>query len=179
MMATMVKRIRDLDFNAIAAAVARRVNRATRTTADGLINNDLSWIRSPRTAVLRMRSHILMAALSNARTLDDVTFERPIVQALVRIQHHPLAAAISDVPVQHGIDGPDAAPTLNAIIDAHPELGWDPDAVAQLIVRELRERHGDHELDDAEPPHLMYWGPGSAVAYAFRLLVTLRELGEL
>lgn len=172
-------RIRDLDFDAIAAEVVRRVNRVERTTDDGLLNNDLLWIKSPETAVLRMRNHILMAALRHARKLDDVTLDRPVIQALVRIQHHPLASPIPEVPVQHGIEGSDASPRLTAIVEAHPELGWDPEVVAQLIVRELRELHGDHELDDGEPPHLMHWGSGSAVAYAFRLLVTLRALGEI
>jgi hypothetical protein len=178
MMATMM-RIRDLDFDALAGEVARRVDRASRASADGLINNDLAWITSPATAVLRMRNHILMAALRHARTLDDVRFERPLVQALVRIQRHALADALPEAPVQHGIEGPDAAPRLAAIVDAHPALSWDPDEVLALIIRELREQHGDHALDDAQPPHLMHWGPGSAAAYAFRLFVTLRALGEI
>ncbi len=47
------------------------------------------------------------------------------------------------------------------------------------IVRELREVHGDHQLDDAEPPWLMHWDPASAAFSALMVFVTLRELGEL
>jgi hypothetical protein len=178
MMAVM-KRIRDLDFDAIAAEVTRRTSRANRNSGDGLINNDLLWITSPESAVTRLRNHLVGAALRHARTLDDVRFERPVVQAFVRAQHHPLAPPLPKVAVQNCIEGPDATPRLTAIADAHPELGWDPDAVQQLLLSELREVHGDHALDDSEPPHRMHWGPGSAAAYALRLLLTLRALGEI
>jgi hypothetical protein len=83
------------------------------------------------------------------------------------------------VKVQHGVRGPDAAPKLSEIVSAHPELTWDAAAVQELIIRAIRDQHGDHELDDAEPPWDMYWSPASSAAYALTTLVTLRALGDL
>lgn len=47
------------------------------------------------------------------------------------------------------------------------------------ILHEIRSVHGDHELDDAEPPWMMHWDRASPAFSALMVFVTLRALGEL
>ena len=174
----MMRKIRELDFNAIIERVARATDKSRRKAYDDLMQNKLEFVNSPADAWSMLRDDLLIAAVRHAERLEDVRFEQPIVQALVRAQHHPLAKPIPEFEVQGGLSGPDASPHLTAIVDAHPELGWDLDAIQQLIIQAILE-YGNDKLDDAQPPWLMYWNMASAAATALMSLVTLRTLGDL
>jgi hypothetical protein len=139
---------------------------------------DLGFVHSRGDALRLLRDHIALAALDTATRLDDVRFADPLIQAVIRVQHHPDAMPLERFPVQGGVKGPDAGPRLRELVAAHPELGWSADEILQLIVRAIRG-FGEHELDDQQPPWLMYWGPASAAASALCVLVTLRTLGDL
>jgi hypothetical protein len=175
----MRRRIRDLDFDAIVAQIASATDRVRRIGCTAALQDALRFVHSSSDAVAMLRDHVTLAALEHTKTLDDIRFDQPLVQALVRIQHHRLARPIPTAKVQRGLRGPDAGPRLSEITSSHPELTWDTDAVQRLIILAIRNQHGDHELDDAEPPWDMYWSPASSAADALVSLVTLRALGDL
>jgi hypothetical protein len=174
----MLRKIRELDFDAIVERISQATDRRTRTPCDALLKADLGFVHSRADALRLLRDHIALAALDTATALDDVRFSDPLIQAVIRVQHHPDALPIERFPVQGGVKGPDAGPRLRELVAAHPELAWSAEEIQHLIVRAIRG-FGDHELDDEQPPWRMYWGPASAAAYALRALVTLRTLGDL
>lgn len=174
----MLRKIRELDFDAIVDRVEQATDRKSRKACDALLQADLGFVHSRGDALRLLRDHIALAALDTAQTLDDVRFVDPLIQAVIRVQHDPDAKPIERFPVQGGVKGPDAGPRLRELIAAHPELGWSTDEIQRLIIRAIRS-FDDHELDDEQPPWRMHWGPASAAAYALRALVTLRTLGYL
>ena len=175
----MMVKIRDLDFQALIKRVAKATNVERRASAGGIFDSELPFVRSPADAADMLRDFLMLAALRDAKRLDDVRPEQPLVQALVRAQHHPSARPFTQVEVEGGLYGPDAGPRLREIIAAHPELTWDPDEIQRLIIQAIRDQYGDHELDDAQQPWLMYWSPASTAANALFVLTTLRTLAEL
>jgi hypothetical protein len=175
----MLTRIRDLDFDVLIGHVVDRIDRARRRGCTMVVNMALLEATTPEAAVMTARNAVLVAALRHTTGLDELTIERPLVEAVVRFQHHPLARPLPDLEVRDAVRGPSAAPRLTELANAHPELGWDADAVPAAILRELRDAHGDHELDDAEPPWLMHWDAASPAFSALMVFVTLRALGDL
>lgn len=175
----MRRKIRDLDFNALVSRIRKATDPVLRTVGSAGLQEALRFLNSPSDAVAMLRDHITLAVLEHTKSLDDIKYDQPLVQALVRVQHHPSAKAIPMAKIQQGLRGPDAGPRLSEIALAHPELTWDEDEVQNLIVRAIQSQHGDHELDDAEAPWDMYWSPASAAAYALVVLVTLRALKDL
>lgn len=173
-----MRQIRELDFDAIIGRIASATDKRRRAACDDLFQAKLTRIESPVDAWRMLRNHLLIAIVRHAQTFDDVRFELPLVQAIVRAQHHPLAEPIPEYELQGGLAGPDVAPHLNALAESHTELAWDLDAVQQLIIRGILE-FGEHKLDDAIPPWLMHWADASAAATALITLVTLRALGDL
>lgn len=173
-----MSRIKDLDCFSIVDAIAKATDRQRRKACDDIVQGSLSFVTSTRGAWAMLRNTLLSAAVYYARSFDDVVISRPIVQALVRAQHHPLASPIPEYELHGGVSGPDVAPHLNALVRAHPELAWDLDAIEGLIIRAIRE-HDEHELDDALPPWRMHWHLASPAASALINLVTLRTLGDL
>jgi hypothetical protein len=174
----MMRKIRDLDFDVIIERIVGATDRARRVACAGPIQSQLAFVNSPFDAWCMLRDQLLVATVRHADSFDDVRFDQPIVQALVRAQHHALAEPIPEFELRGGLNGPDVSPHLNAMADAHPELAWDLDAIQELIVRAIRES-GEHVLDDSQPPWLMHWDRASAAATALIDLVTLRALGEL
>lgn len=173
-----MRKIEDLDFTSIIQAIARATDRQRRIACDDITQGSLSFVESPEDAWQMLRDTLLSASLYHAQSFDEVGISNPLVQALVRAQHHPLAHPIPEYELHGGVSGPDAAPHLNALVDAHPELRWDLDAIQDLIIRAILDE-GDHELDDAQPPWLMHWHRASPAATALINLVTLRTLGDL
>ena len=174
----MMRRIRELDFDAIIQRIASATDRTQRRACDDLIQEDLAEVSSTADAWRMLRDQLLVAVVRHAETLDDVRADQQLVQALLRAQHHPLAEPIPEYGVRGGLSGPDVAPKLSALAEAHPELVWDLGAIQRHIVGAIKE-YGDHVLDDTQPPWAMYWDRASAAATALIGLVTLRTLGEL
>jgi hypothetical protein len=174
----MRRKIRELDFSAIVARIREATDRRTRTSFDSLIQGELSFIKSPDDALESARNGVLVAVLDKTKQLADIRFDDPLVVALVRFQNHPRARPIPSVPVERMISGPDAGPRLRELVGAHPELDWNPDAVQELIIRAIRA-YPDQVVEDGEEPCPIGWGPANAAAYALKLLVTLRALGDL
>ena len=174
----MLRRIKDLDFREIVARVERATAASKRQSCDDLLQADLGFVQTPSDAVALLSNNLVLAALRHTKTLDDIDIKDPLVQAVVRTQHHPLAPPIPSVHVEEGLRGPDAGQRLRDLVAAHPELSWDVDIVQDLVIRAIRQ-FGDHELDDSQPPWLMYWSPASAAASALIVLVTLRVFGDL
>jgi hypothetical protein len=174
----MIRRIRDLDFDELIAQVASATDVGRRLACDGLVQADLAFVRAPADAIALLRDHLVHSVTDHTKTLDDIRFEDPLIQALVRAQHHPLANPLSTVRVEESLRGPDAGPLLRELIAAHPELGWDLDEIQKLVIEGLKQ-HGEHQVDDAAPPWQMHWKPASGVAYTLLVLVTLRTLGDI
>jgi hypothetical protein len=174
----MLRKIRDLDFDQIVASIVAATDPKTRRCAHPTLQPNFTHIKSTADAVALLRDQLLVAVLRHAKTLDDIKFEDPIVQGLIRAQHHPLATALPEVGVKGGESGPNVAPLLTEIAAAHSELAWDLDAVKALIIREIRS-YGDHEVDDAVPPGRMYWLPASSAASALIVLLALQAFGDL
>jgi hypothetical protein len=175
----VLTKIRDLDFAAILDRVARATNPARRASAGGMFHADLQFVHSRSDAVCMLRDLVMLAALRDAKSLDDIQPDQPLVEAFVRVQHHPDARTFTRVKVQEGLYGPDAGPRLREIVAAHPELTWNPDEVQKLIITAIRTQYGDHELEDAQPPWLMPWSPASKAADALFALITFRTFGDL
>lgn len=173
-----MRKIRELDFEAIIDRVARATNMAKRVACDGTMQTMLEHVRTPQDAWETLRDALLIATLRNATEVDDVGIDKPIVEALVRAQHHPLADALPDVGLRDSLHGPNVAPHFAALSNQHAELSWDIDVVQSLVIRAIRE-YGEHELDETQPPWLMHWDRASAAATALIDLVTLRTLGDL
>jgi hypothetical protein len=173
-----MRKIRELDFEAIVGRIAGATNKAKRVACDGTTQTMLEHVRTPRDAWETLRDALLIAALRNATELGDVGIDKPIVEALVRAQHHPLADSLPEVGLRDALHGPNVAPHFTSLSNKHAELRWDLDAIQRLVIRAIRE-HGDHELDETQPPWLMHWDRASAAATALIDLVTLRTLGEL
>jgi hypothetical protein len=172
----MRRRIRDLDFGAIVDRIVRSVNVATREVGDPSSRATLAFIKTPADAVRRLRGRIANAAASEVSTPDELSFERGLVEAFVRMSNHPLATpGLGSVRANQG---PDMAPRLLEIAAAHPEAKFDLSAVQQALVRAVLA-HGDHELDDKELPWFMHWNGASAAAGALFLFVTLERLGDI
>ena len=174
----MLRQIKDLDFREIVAKIERATDATKRRSCDGLIQADIDFVQTPADAVALLSNHLVLAALHHAKTLDDIDIKNALVQAVVRTQHHRLAQPIPSVSVEGGLRGPDAGQRLRDLVAAHPELTWDVDVVQELVIRAIRT-FGDHELDDSQPPWLMYWSPAGAAAHALVILVTLRVFGDL
>jgi len=169
----MLRRISELDFEEIVARIARSVNSAARKADDPVLQADIDWIHSTADAIEKIRNNVALAIVRR-NPAKQISFDDPLVQALIRCQHHPEAQPIP-------IAGPmtdDTVTSLETIISGHPELSWNPDAVQSLIVRAVQS-FGEHELDDQTRPELMYWGPASPAATALIILVALRKLGYL
>jgi len=176
----MQRKVRELDFDAIVSKIEAETNRARRITGDRLLQADLAFVRSTADAVELLRNKAVLSALREAKTLDDVRADDPLIQAFVRAQHHPAAKPMPpSIPVQEGLSGPDAAPSLQALVDAHLEWTWDPAVVQALLVRAVRERAGEREVDDAAMPWAMHWGPALGAFRTLMTLVTLRAFGDL
>jgi hypothetical protein len=174
----MRRKIHELDFDAIVQTIAKATDKSRRIACVGPIHTRVRHISSPSDAWEMLRNGLLQAIVRHAQSLEDVTFEQPLVQALVRAQHHPLAKPVPMLEVEGGLRGPDVSPKLNGLAAAHPELGWDLEEIQKLVIRAIRE-YGDHELDDREPPWQMHWDRASAAATALIYLVTLRALGDI
>jgi hypothetical protein len=121
--------------------------RQRRVARDDITQGSLSFVESPHDAWQTLRDTLSSAAVCYAQSFEDVGISKPLVQALVRAQHHPLAPPIPEYELHGGVGGPDAAPHRNALVAASPELRWDLDAMQDLIIRATLEE-GDHELDD-------------------------------
>lgn len=173
-----MRKIKDLDFSSIVDAIAKATDRQRRVACDDITQGSLSFVTSTQDAWRMLRNTLLSAAVYYAKSFDDVVISKPMVQALVRAQHHPLALPVPRYELHGGVSGPDVSQHLNALAAAHPELGWDLDAIEELIIHAIRDQ-GEHELDDALPPWLMHWRVASPAATALINLVTLRTLGDL
>ncbi|HEY1811491.1 MAG TPA: hypothetical protein VGG74_03995 [Kofleriaceae bacterium] len=173
----MRRKIRDLDFSAIVARIREATDPRTRTSFDSLIQGELSFVKSPEDALESARNGVLVAILDHTKQLADIRFDDPLVVALVRFQNHPRAQPIPSMPVERMLRGPDAGPRLRELAAAHPELDWNPDAVQGLLIRAIRA-YPDQVVENSEPCPIG-WGPANAAAYALKLLVTLRSLGDL
>lgn len=172
----MRRRIRDLDFGVIVEQIARSVNAATREVGDPSSRATLASIKTPADAVRRLRGRIANAAASEVSTPDELSFERGLVEAFVRMSNHPLATpGLGSVRANQG---PDIGPRLLELAAAHPEAQFDLSAVQHSLVRAILA-HGDHELDDKVPPWFMHWNKASAAAGALIFFVTLERLGDI
>lgn len=174
----MARLIRDLDFGMIVASIANATDPQRRIGCDGITQGVISRAKSESDGWKILRNALLSAALYHADSFDDVTFDKPFVEALIRAQHHALATPIPNFKLRGGLSGPSAGPHLNALAEANPNLGWNLDTIQQLMIREILS-NGSHQLDDAQPPWLMHWDKASAAATALIDLVTLRALGDL
>ena len=175
----MWRKVRELDFDAIVEHIRRSTNVAARKACDPIIQSDLAFIKCRADAADNLRDHVALAALDDAKSVDDIRESDPLVRALVRAQHHPDVRPIPRTLVRAGLDGDDAAPRLKEIVAAHPELTWDPDDIQRLLIRAIVDGAGDVEVDDDFPPWQISWEPMGAAAYTLITLVTLRTLGEL
>lgn len=170
----MAKRIRELDFDKIVAQVDRAVDRDNRKALDGLINADLSHIKSDKDALMLLGNKTARAAIEHRTSLGDLRIDQPLVQAVVRILQHidaqPLASTLKMK------SGEAAGPFLTQLAAKHKELEFDPMAIQAALIQGILE-HGDHQLDERQAPWLMHWDEAHAAAYALFVLVTLRKLG--
>jgi len=175
----MWRKIRELDFDDLVEQIRRATNPTTRKVGDPIIQSDLAFV-TDRAAALRMvRNHIALAALDRTKCIDDIRADAPLVQALVRCQHHPSAQPLPALPVERGLEGPDAAPRLGEIVAAHPEQAWDADTIEKLLVGAIKDGAGDVEVDDELPPWRISFEPMGAAAVALIMFVTLRALGDV
>lgn len=172
----MRRRIRDLDVDAIVEQIARTVNPVTREVGDPSSRATLAFIKTPADAVRRLRGRIANAAASEVSTPDELSFERGLVEAFVRMSNHPLATPGLGSVRANG--GPDMGPRLFEIAAAHPEARFELSAVQHALVRAILA-HGDHVLDDKELPWFMHWNKASAAAGVLFFFVTLELLGDI
>jgi hypothetical protein len=168
------KRIRDLDLDGIVARLYHATDKEKRISVDQIIQMGLPEEPSTQLALQYLRDYLGFAIGCSHEKPDDIVAEDPLVEAYLRTQSHPETGDVLTVETKNGEN---AATHLKALLAAHPELAWDPDAVQAAVLASIRQ-HGDHELDDAHPPWLMDWGPAFAASPLFRL-VTLRKLGDL
>jgi DNA-binding Lrp family transcriptional regulator len=168
------KRIRDLDLDGIFAGVYRATNKEKRIAVDWVLQMGLAKGPSTKLALQHLRDFLGFAVGCSYDKPDDIVAEDPLVEAYLRTQSHPETGDVLTVETKNGEN---AATHLKALLVAHPELAWDPDAVQAAVLASIRQ-HGDHELDDSHPPWLMDWGPAFGASPLLRL-ATLRKLGDL
>jgi hypothetical protein len=172
----MLKRIRDLDLDAIVETVARSTDVARGRACDALIQEDLD--QSPRLEqrIASLRDYIGIAAMRSVAGPEELRIEQPLVEAFVRTHHHPAAPTeLSSFTIPGKAPG---GQRFAELANEHPELKWDKQIVKALLWRAI-QANGDHEVDTAKPPWKMYWGPSNGAAYALVIFATYEALGSL
>ncbi len=170
----MRRKITELKFDAIIAEVDRATDVEGRRSADPLLQSDISRVKTTADAVQALAASVGLAATGDHEKPAALSFEQPLVQAMVRIIHHPQARPISSFKMKSGAAGP----RFKQLAEEHPEAGWDADAVQTALIAGICA-HADQVVDDKHKPWLMHWGPALRAAKALFLLTTLRKLGHL
>jgi len=172
----MLKRIRDLNLDAIVEGVLGATDVGHGRACDSLIQEDLD--QSPRLEqrIASLRDYIGNAAIDSVAGPEQLQIEQPLVEAFVRTHHHPAAPQeLATFTI------PGKAPGRQRFVELsnrHPDLRWDKPIVKALLWRAI-QANGDHELDDASPPWKMSWGPSHSSARALILFVTYEAFGSL
>lgn len=172
----MRRRIRDLDFDAIVTRILQATDVANRRGCDYIRQADLDRIESPTDAVTILRAYVAYAAAYSVSSPEELRFDQPIVEAFVRVHHHPLSPSTL-APILVG-NVPDVTPKLLEIAAAHPDAKFGLSTVKDLLIRAILV-YGDDELDDAVLPWQMYWNRASPAASALIQLVTLQAVGDI
>jgi hypothetical protein len=169
-------RIRDLSLDTIVERVLRATDVERGRACDSLIQEELDESPRREQRIGSVRDYIGLAAVSTVAGPELLQIDQPLVEAFVRMHHHPAApATLADFALPGKAPG---GPRFAELANQHPELTWDKQAVKALVWRAI-QANGDHELDDATAPWLMHWGPSSAAAFALIVFVTYDALGSL
>ena len=172
----MLKRIRDLDLDAIVDGVLRDTDVARGRACESVMQEDLDQSRTPELRIASLRNYMVLAAMKNVAAPKELQVEQPLVEAFVRTHHHP--AAPQELPTFTYVGKAPARERFVELSDAHPDLKWDKQIVKALLWRAV-QANGDHEIDDTMPPWNMYWGPSHSSARALFLFLTYEAFGSL
>jgi hypothetical protein len=172
--------IRDLDFNYMISIVKSSVDVARRTATDPLITDMLQSFNTPQEALEDLWIGLLLALRKeDLKTLDEITIDRPVVEAMLRTSHHPNGLVIPSLGLFGAEEGPDTAPRFRQLSAKHSDLEWDINIVYDLLIGAMRTNYGELQVDDALEPWLRYWDTATGLNRAITRLAVLEKIGIL
>jgi hypothetical protein len=171
----MIVSLAELDWAATVETLRANISPHDRCGYDVVATEDLRRVTSTREAVGDMIAGLGAALSQRYCSAEQLTVHEPLVEALLRTLAHPQAPVPSRIVL--GLAGPNIMPALLQLDARH--LTWDADAVANLLIEDLKRYCGQHRIDSTREPWKNFWGPARETVYCLFDLVMFQTVDLL